>query len=130
LVKGAKVDALVGGCWTALFAATEKGATDVVELLLQHGADITLVNNLTQTALHVAARWGHEAIARLLLQYGATVCLFTNLLFVVKLCYCILIFYNLSISSNRKILFTKIKTYTLAVLIVKQFWVLVWNFCF
>ena len=41
---------------------------EVVNLLLDHGADIEAVDNKRQTPLHLAARWGRLAIAEALLE--------------------------------------------------------------
>lgn len=58
---------------TPLHYATEAGSLKVVQLLLEHGADITSLNSKKQTSLHVAARCGHEDIVLLLLASGAEV---------------------------------------------------------
>jgi len=46
---------------------------EVVNLLLEHGALVTVTNNRGETPLHQAAYLGHEAVALLLLQHGADV---------------------------------------------------------
>ena len=74
LAKGASVDAIVGECWTALFAAAEKGLDDIAQILIQHKADIHSKNNMAQTPLHVAARWGQGGVVKLLIQNGSEVC--------------------------------------------------------
>ncbi|KAJ1482329.1 ankyrin repeat-containing domain protein, partial [Baffinella frigidus] len=48
-------------------------ALEVVHLLLEHGALVTVTNNRGETPLHQAAYLGHEAVALLLLQHGADV---------------------------------------------------------
>ena len=48
------------------------GHSDVVSLLLQHGADVTYIKGL-RNALHVAAEKGHSDVVSLLLQHGADV---------------------------------------------------------
>ena len=45
---------------TGLHLATYFGHTRVVELLLEHGADINAVNQCGDTPLHKAAHIGHE----------------------------------------------------------------------
>ncbi|XP_043237792.1 oxysterol-binding protein-related protein 1-like [Amphibalanus amphitrite] len=58
---------------TALHLATYFGHTRVVELLLEHGADINAVNQCGDTPLHKAAHIGHEELVLLLLKHGASV---------------------------------------------------------
>lgn len=58
--------------WSALmFAAFTGHSTGIVELLLQYGADVNLVNKDGRTALFMASDKGHAAIVELLLKSGA-----------------------------------------------------------
>jgi hypothetical protein len=52
--------------------AAEKGREEVVELLLEKGADMESEDASGQTPLWWAAKYGHEAVVRLLLEKGAT----------------------------------------------------------
>ena len=56
---------------TPLHAASLGGRTPVVELLIDHGADIEAKNRIGSTPLHCAAQEGHLATARLLVTRGA-----------------------------------------------------------
>ncbi|XP_078699981.1 uncharacterized protein LOC144926827 [Branchiostoma floridae x Branchiostoma belcheri] len=47
------------------------GHTGVVELLIQHGADLEARDRNGQTALHRASRDGHTGVVELLIQHGA-----------------------------------------------------------
>lgn len=58
---------------TPLMNAADAGDTELVELLLTAGADISLQDANGQTALHLAAASGHVDIVRLLLRAGADV---------------------------------------------------------
>ncbi len=58
---------------TALFVAAKSGHTDMVDRLLQEGANIEAKTRSGQTALRVAAANDHTAIAQLLLKNGADI---------------------------------------------------------
>lgn len=58
---------------TPLHYASYLGFENVVQRLLEKGADVNAKNEKEGTALHLAAEKGHEAIARLLLEAGAEV---------------------------------------------------------
>uniref|UniRef100_A0A1X7SJT1 Uncharacterized protein n=1 Tax=Amphimedon queenslandica TaxID=400682 RepID=A0A1X7SJT1_AMPQE len=51
---------------TALIAAAEEGHYDIVQLLLNNGANQSTRNNSGETALAVAARKGYDNIVQLL----------------------------------------------------------------
>ncbi|TET69604.1 MAG: hypothetical protein E3J44_07725 [Candidatus Aminicenantes bacterium] len=57
----------------ALIKAADKGDSEVVEALLDSGADINARDEQNQTALHQAASRGHTPIVKLLLERGADV---------------------------------------------------------
>lgn len=57
----------------AIHQAARRGLCDIVEALLDHGADADLLDYSNQTALHCAAGYGHEAVIDLMLQRGANV---------------------------------------------------------
>lgn len=57
----------------ALINAANKGDFEVVEALLDSGADINTRDEQNQTALHQAASRGHTPIVKLLLEHGADV---------------------------------------------------------
>lgn len=57
----------------ALINAANKGDSNVVEALLDSGADINARDEQNQTALHQAASKGHTPIVKLLLERGADV---------------------------------------------------------
>lgn len=60
--------------WTALmFAAFTGLSTEVVQLLLQHGADVNLPNKNGRTALFMASEKGYVDIVKVLLLNGANV---------------------------------------------------------
>ena len=56
---------------TPLHFATEMGHFKVVELLLQHGADVNAENKRYMTSLHLAACNVNAKIVEILLKYGA-----------------------------------------------------------
>ena len=60
-----------GWQYTALHQAVRCGDIDVVEELLDHGADIHVLNVINKTPLHEAALCGHVDVVDLLLQRGA-----------------------------------------------------------
>ncbi|KAI8496903.1 hypothetical protein Bbelb_255580 [Branchiostoma belcheri] len=61
------------GGGTALDWASWHGQTGVVELLIQHGADMEARNSYGETALHVASRRRQTGVVELLIQHGADV---------------------------------------------------------
>lgn len=59
--------------WAPLHSAVSSGRDDVVEALLQAGADVSIANKGGRTALHYAASKGRLEIARLLIAHGAKI---------------------------------------------------------
>jgi ankyrin repeat protein len=55
---------------TPLHTAASKGFKDLVEILLQAGADESIVNDKHQTAAQLARAFGHEATADYILQFS------------------------------------------------------------
>jgi ankyrin repeat protein len=55
---------------TPLHAAAESGSPEVVEFLLEHGADLNARDKYGDTPLHYAAAFGHPETVRLLLERG------------------------------------------------------------
>jgi ankyrin repeat protein len=60
------------GC-TALYRAAEKGHDEVVQLLLENGADVNAQGGFCENALQVASDLGHDAVVKTLLDNGANV---------------------------------------------------------
>ena len=72
LAFGSAVDAGDSGGYTALMLAASNDHAGIVELLLQHGADINRVESTNGwTALIWAAKRGHEETVATLVDYGA-----------------------------------------------------------
>jgi len=59
--------------WTALTLAANKGYKDVVEFLIEHGADVNAVSGGDKTALFWAKRNGHKEVVELLKKNGAKI---------------------------------------------------------
>uniref|UniRef100_A0A0D6R704 Uncharacterized protein n=1 Tax=Araucaria cunninghamii TaxID=56994 RepID=A0A0D6R704_ARACU len=79
-ILGAGVDPSVSGVnssdeegWTPLHSAVSSGKDNVVEVLLQAGADVSMANKGGRTALHYAASKGRLNIAQILISHGAKV---------------------------------------------------------
>ncbi|MCH8822070.1 MAG: ankyrin repeat domain-containing protein [Planctomycetes bacterium] len=73
LKHGAQTDIAVtafGGVF-ALHSAAASRSTDIIQILLESGADPNTTQNGGWTALHAAAKHGDVAIATLLLEHGA-----------------------------------------------------------
>jgi ankyrin repeat protein len=51
---------------TALHRAARNASEDVVRILIQRGADVTIKNNVGETAADAARHEGHEIIANML----------------------------------------------------------------
>ena len=64
------MDAVDGNGHSALFRACERGHTEVVVVLLDAGASVTLTDDSGRCALHWAASGGHSAICSSLLHQG------------------------------------------------------------
>ena len=58
---------------TLLIGAAFNGQARVVELLMQHGAEINLQDSVGCTALMRAAGQGHERVVQLLIRHGAEI---------------------------------------------------------
>ena len=72
LANGANVNYKDPTGYTALTSAVEEGSIEMVNLLLDAGADLTILGGSgAGSALHSAARDGQVEIVRLLLQRGA-----------------------------------------------------------
>ena len=55
--------------FTALRAASHQGSLDIVQLLLQHGADVNVINQYGETALCTATLQNQVPVVRALLQH-------------------------------------------------------------
>ena len=51
---------------------------------IEHGADISAVNEESETAIHIAAREGRDEVLRHLLQRGVTTAVFLNVIYAGK----------------------------------------------
>jgi hypothetical protein len=60
--------------WTPLHSASREGHVDIVELLIQHGADVNKQTNNQETPLHLASASGKLEILQLLVERGADRC--------------------------------------------------------
>lgn len=70
--KGASVNTLSSDNGNSLLMeAVYKGDDEIVNSLIEHGADLNIVNKNGQTALMIAIGAGHEGITGLLLRSGA-----------------------------------------------------------
>jgi len=67
------LEAKIPDTGSALIEAASKGDSEVVEALLDSGADINARDEQNQTALHQAANRGHTAVVKFLLERGADV---------------------------------------------------------
>ncbi|CAN0174676.1 unnamed protein product [Ectocarpus sp. 13 AM-2016] len=57
--------------WTPLMVAAGEGHSKVVGILLNKGADMSVVNDLGSTALFISVWFGHVAVTRMLVNAGA-----------------------------------------------------------
>ncbi|CAN0135498.1 unnamed protein product, partial [Pylaiella littoralis] len=73
LRKKATVDARDSSGSCPVHLAAERGYAHVVQILLQHGTDVSCLNGLKQTPLHTAAAGGSSDCMRLLLGAGGEV---------------------------------------------------------
>ena len=58
--------------WTLLMLAALEGKTKIGALLIERGADVTLLNDLGESALSIAAHKGHLNFVQLLKAKGAS----------------------------------------------------------
>ena len=63
---------------TALMMSCYNGHTEIVELLINSGADISIMTSIGMTALWVSTDNGHKNITKLLIEYGASDRLYSN----------------------------------------------------
>jgi ankyrin repeat protein len=75
LAKGAEADDTSSKAWEPLHVAVEKGFGELVQLLLEHGADVNRRYYGNRIPLHEITYWNkdHVEITQLLLAYGAEV---------------------------------------------------------
>lgn len=74
LAEGGDVDASLGDGMTALHWASLNGNREIVELLLEAGADVSVTTRLgSYTPLHLASEAGQSAVVPLLLEAGSDV---------------------------------------------------------
>lgn len=74
LSLGSDVNARYDAAMTPLYWAAQEGQTTIVQLLLDHGADVNGSDLLSGwTALHMAAMYGHDSVVELLLNGGANI---------------------------------------------------------
>ena len=70
--QGADVNAAQGDGMTALHWASERGDEEILELLVEAGADVSVGTRLgAYTPLHLASRRGHHNVVRMLLEAGS-----------------------------------------------------------
>lgn len=70
LNKGADIE-IQDGTKTPLMFASRYGNTDIVELLLDNGADVNSINDDRNTAFHYAAKYNNFEVLKLLYESGA-----------------------------------------------------------
>ncbi|KAH9054885.1 ankyrin repeat-containing domain protein [Lactarius vividus] len=79
LKHGADVNTQMANKWTPLHAAAFRGMPEVVQILLDHGANTSMENDQGETALHLMSRGEYRSkednfnVARLLLEHGMDV---------------------------------------------------------
>ena len=87
-IKLAKVEMLVNLCVdinaknegeTALMKASQKGYKEIVEILLENGADVNVKGYSDWTALMHASHYGHKDVVELLLENGVNLDSIINL---------------------------------------------------
>ena len=67
----AQADAQNGNGETPLILAAREGNNEFVSLLVEHGANVNLADNLQHTALYYASERGYNEITEILLTAGA-----------------------------------------------------------
>ncbi|CAM9660104.1 unnamed protein product [Ectocarpus sp. 4 AP-2014] len=65
------IDQLNPEGWSALMFAGQNGCPQVTRILLNKGADVSVVGDAGFSVLHIAAQNGHLAVARLFMEAGA-----------------------------------------------------------
>ena len=76
--RSCEIDALIDGRQPALHLAMQEEQPDIVNVLLNHGADINSTGYHNWTPLHIAASIGHLALTQLCLARGANVAALTD----------------------------------------------------
>ncbi|OUM56902.1 hypothetical protein PIROE2DRAFT_24817, partial [Piromyces sp. E2] len=57
--------------WASLHLASRNGHEKIVKVLVEHGADLNIVNNENSNPLHLASRNGYEKVVKVLVEHGA-----------------------------------------------------------
>ena len=73
VTRALDVNAKVHYNWTPLFAASRNGHVDVVQVLLDHGANVNAQDIYDQSPLYWASYERHVKVVQLLLEHGANV---------------------------------------------------------
>ena len=70
-LKDVDVNTLIGGSYTALHLASQKGFVDVVDTLIAAGANLDKKNFVDETAIYIASEKGHVEVVNILINAGA-----------------------------------------------------------
>ena len=58
--------------------AVMRNSTEVIAMLMKHGASINITNNEGDTPVHIAARWNETEAIAMLINHGASINITNN----------------------------------------------------
>lgn len=70
ITRGAWVEQICLKKWTAMHEAAMVGCTDIMQLLLEHGGQVTETDQHGVTPLGIAAEYAHSGVLDILIRNG------------------------------------------------------------
>ena len=86
IARGARVEQVCQKKWTATHEAAMVGCTEIMQLLLDHGGQVTETDQHGVTPLGIAAEYAHAEVLGLLIKHGEIPLAFNKSLTFTRFC--------------------------------------------